>query len=113
MEARRGKVPQQRDWYTTAIPEAGQAQTNDLGATGGGQTLADMRHRSGLSTLALRVMPLTANQIKSTFGELHFFFDGGDGYKRGSDRPWDPAFHESLFALWASGKQIGASWVSV
>lgn len=26
MEARRGQVPQQRDWYTTAIPEAGQAR---------------------------------------------------------------------------------------
>lgn len=41
METRRGQVPQQRDWFTTAVPEAGQAQNNDLGATGGDQALAD------------------------------------------------------------------------
>lgn len=29
MEARRGQVPQQRDWFMTAVPETGQAQNND------------------------------------------------------------------------------------
>lgn len=30
------------------------------------------------------VTPVTIGQIKSKFGELHFFYDGGDSYCRGA-----------------------------
>jgi hypothetical protein len=30
------------------------------------------------------VVPVTVGQIKSKFGELHFFYDGGDSYCRGA-----------------------------
>lgn len=29
-------------------------------------------------------MPVTVARIKSKFGELHFFYDGGDAYCRGA-----------------------------
>lgn len=58
------------------------------------------------------VSPVTVVQIKSKFGELHFFYDGGDSYCRGAV---DVAIQLSLRTCsycGAPGKQVGTKWVS-
>lgn len=58
------------------------------------------------------VSPLTVAQIKSKFGELHFFYDGGDAYCRGAV---DVAIQLSLKTCsycGAPGKQVGRTWIS-
>lgn len=58
------------------------------------------------------VTPLTVGQIKSKFGELHFYYDGGDDYCRGAV---DVAIQLSLktcTVCGAPGKQVGGRWVS-
>lgn len=58
------------------------------------------------------VPTVTIGQIKSKFGELHFFYDGGDAYCRGAV---DVAIQLSLKTCsycGAPGKQVGVRWVS-
>ena len=60
----------------------------------------------------LNVAGFTVAQIKSKFGELHFFYDGGDAYYRGAV---DVAIQFSLKTCsycGAPGKQVGGAWVS-
>ena len=55
---------------------------------------------------------VTVGQIKSKFGELHFFYDGGDAYCRGAV---DVAIQLSLqtcSCCGAPGKKVGSRWVS-
>lgn len=56
--------------------------------------------------------PVTVAQIKSKFGELHFFYDGCDANCRGAV---DTAVQISLKTCsycGAPGKQVGEVWVS-
>ncbi len=56
--------------------------------------------------------PVTVGQIKSKFGELHFFYDGGDAFCRGAV---DVAVQVSLKTCsycGAPGKQVGGAWIS-
>ncbi|XVJ50100.1 hypothetical protein ACDZ94_26810 (plasmid) [Pseudomonas sp. UBT] len=58
------------------------------------------------------VMPVTVAQIKSKFGELHFFYDGGDAYCRGAV---DLAVGLSLKTCemcGALGGLVGGKWVT-
>lgn len=58
------------------------------------------------------VAPVTVAQIKSKFGELHFFYDGGDAYCRGAV---DVAVQVSLKTCshcGAPGKRVGGAWIS-
>lgn len=58
------------------------------------------------------VTPITVAQIKTKFGELHFFYDGGDPYCRGAV---DVAVQVSLKTCsycGAPGRQVGGAWVS-
>lgn len=58
------------------------------------------------------VIPVTVAQIKSKFGELHFFYDGGDVYCR---RAIDVAIQLSTKTCsycGAPGKLVGGTWVS-
>jgi len=58
------------------------------------------------------ITSVTVDQIKSKFGELHFFYEGGDSYCRGAV---DVAIQLSLKTCsycGAPGKQVGGAWVS-
>lgn len=58
------------------------------------------------------VPAVTIGQIKSKFGELHFFYEGGDAYCRGAV---DVAIQLSLktcSVCGAPGKEVGGRWVS-
>jgi len=58
------------------------------------------------------VPPVTVEQIKTKFGELHFFYEGGDYYCRGAV---DVACQLSLKTCsycGAPGKQVGTTWIS-
>ncbi|WP_338724170.1 hypothetical protein V9L16_00235 [Pseudomonas tolaasii] len=53
------------------------------------------------------VTPVTVAQVKSKFGELHFFYDGGDAFCRGSDRHSDPVIDKNLLILWSPRQTSG------
>ena len=58
------------------------------------------------------VTPVTVAQIKSKFGELHFFYDGGDRYCEGAV---DVAVQHSLKTCeqcGALGRQTKGRWIS-
>ena len=58
------------------------------------------------------ITPITVDQIKSKFGELHFFYEGGDSYCRGAI---DVAIQLSLKTCsycGAPGKLVGRTWIS-
>ena len=55
---------------------------------------------------------MTVAQIKSKFGELHFFNDGGDAYYRGAvDLATELSLKTCLYCG-APGKQVGGTWAS-
>ena len=58
------------------------------------------------------VVLVTVAQIKSKFGELHFFYDGGDAYCRGAvDVAIEMSLKTCSYCGWP-GKQVGTKWVS-
>lgn len=58
------------------------------------------------------VTPITIEQIKSKFGELHFFYDGGDAYCRGAVDVATLLSTKTCSYCGAPGKQVGGTWVS-
>lgn len=58
------------------------------------------------------VSPLTVAQIKSKFGELHFFYDGGDAYCRGAVDVAIQLSTKTCSYCGAPGKQVGSTWIS-
>lgn len=58
------------------------------------------------------VTPVTVAQIKSKFGELHFFYDGGDAYCRGAVDIASRLSTETCSYCGAPGKLVGGAWVS-
>jgi hypothetical protein len=58
------------------------------------------------------VTPVTVEQIKSKFGELHFFYDGGDAYCRGAIDVAIQLSTKTCSYCGAPGKQVGGTWVS-
>lgn len=58
------------------------------------------------------VSPVTVAQIKSKFGELHFFYDGGDAYCRGAVDVAILLSTKTCSHCGAPGKQVGSSWIS-
>lgn len=51
-------------------------------------------------------------QVKSKFGELHFFYDGGDSYCMGAVALAEQMSLKTCEQCGAPGKQIGGRWVS-
>ena len=58
------------------------------------------------------VVPVTVGQIKSKFGELHFFYDGGDDYCRGAVSVAAQLSLRTCEHCGAPGKLVPGSWVS-
>ncbi|WP_460114574.1 hypothetical protein [Pseudomonas sp. H3_G03] len=58
------------------------------------------------------VPPVTVAQIKSKFGELHFFYDGGDAYCRGAVDLAAGLSLKTYERCGAPGKLIEGQWVS-
>lgn len=58
------------------------------------------------------VMPVTVAQIKSKFGELHFFYDGGDAYCRGAVDLAAELSLKTCERCGAPGSLVGGQWVS-
>lgn len=58
------------------------------------------------------VMPVTVAQIKSKFGELHFFYDGGDAYCRGAVDLVAGLSLKTCERCGAPGSLVGGQWVS-
>ncbi|ERT19645.1 hypothetical protein O162_04450 [Pseudomonas putida SJ3] len=55
---------------------------------------------------------MTVAQIKSKFGELHIFYDGGDAYCRGAvDVATELSLKTCSFSV-SPGKQVGTKWGS-
>ncbi len=58
------------------------------------------------------VTPVTVRQIKSKFGELHFFYDGGDAYCIAAVDVAIQLSTKTCSYCGAPGKQVGRTWVS-
>lgn len=58
------------------------------------------------------VTPVTVAQIKSKFGELHFFYDGGDAFCRGAVDVAIQLSTKTCSHCGAPGKQVGRAWIS-
>ncbi|VVO40441.1 hypothetical protein [Pseudomonas fluorescens] len=58
------------------------------------------------------VTPVTVAQIKSKFGELHFFYDGGDAYCRGAVDVAIQLSTKTCSYCGAPGKQMGSTWIN-
>ena len=58
------------------------------------------------------VVPVTVGQIKSKFGELHFFYEGGDAYCRGAVDLAAGLSLKTCERCGAPGKHIEGQWVS-
>ena len=58
------------------------------------------------------VTPVTVAQIKSKFGELHFFYDGGDAFCRGAVDVAIQLSAKTCSHCGAPGKQVGRTWIS-
>lgn len=58
------------------------------------------------------VSPITVAQIKSKFGELHFFYDGGDAYCRGAVDVAIQLSTKICSYCGAPARQVGSAWVS-
>lgn len=58
------------------------------------------------------VTPLTVAQIKSKFGELHFFYDGGDAFCRGAIDTAIQLSTKTCSYCGAPGRQVGSTWIS-
>jgi len=58
------------------------------------------------------VVPVTVGQIKSKFGELHFFYDGGDDYCHGAVSVATQLSLRTCEQCGAPGKLVSGSWVS-
>ncbi|MEW5544394.1 hypothetical protein [Pseudomonas soli] len=58
------------------------------------------------------VTPITVAQIKSKFGELHFFYDGGDAYCRGAVDVATELSLKTCSYCGSPGRQVGTTWVS-
>ncbi len=58
------------------------------------------------------VMPVTVAQIKSKFGELHFFYDGGDAYCRGAVDLAAELSLKTCEMCGAPGGLVGGKWVA-
>lgn len=58
------------------------------------------------------VTPITIGQIKSKFGELHFFYDGGGAYCRGAVNVAIQLSTKTCSYCGAPGKQMGTTWIS-
>lgn len=57
------------------------------------------------------VVPVTVAQIKSKYGELHFFYDGGDDYCRGAVSVASQLSLSTCEVCGAPGKQVPGRWV--
>ena len=55
---------------------------------------------------------MTIEQIKSKFGELHFFYDGDDSYCRGAVDLAERLPLETCERCGSSGSLVGGQWVS-
>ncbi|RMR62239.1 hypothetical protein ALP84_200023 [Pseudomonas cichorii] len=55
---------------------------------------------------------MTVAQIKSKFGELHFFYDGGDAYCRGAVDVASELSLKTCSYCGSLGRQVGTTWVS-
>lgn len=58
------------------------------------------------------ITPVAVAQIKSKFGELHFFYDGGDAYCRVAVDVAIQLSTKTCSYCGAPGKQVGGAWVS-
>lgn len=58
------------------------------------------------------VTPVTVAQIKSKFGELHFFYDGGDAFCRGAVDVAIQLSTKTCSYCGAPGRQVGNTWIS-
>ncbi|WP_454564939.1 hypothetical protein [Pseudomonas sp. AIG] len=58
------------------------------------------------------VVPVTVGQIKSKFGELHFFYEGGDAYCRGAVDLAAGLSLKTCERCGAPGRLIEGQWVS-
>lgn len=58
------------------------------------------------------VEPVIIGQIKSKFGELHFFYDGGDAYCRGAVDLASALSLKTCERCGAPGRLVGDKWVS-
>lgn len=58
------------------------------------------------------VAPVTVAQVKTKFGELHFFYDGGDAYCRGAVDVASQLSTKTCSYCGAPGKQVGSTWIS-
>lgn len=58
------------------------------------------------------VTPVTVAQIKSKFGELHFFYDGGDAYCRGAVDVATELSLKTCSYCGSPGRRVGTKWVS-
>lgn len=58
------------------------------------------------------VVPVTVAQIKSKFGELHFFYDRGDAYCRGAVDVVTELSLKTCSYCGSPGRQVGTTWVS-
>ena len=58
------------------------------------------------------VAPVTIGQIKSKFGELHFFSDGGDSYCRGAVDLAERLSLKTCERCGAPGSLVGGQWVN-
>ncbi len=58
------------------------------------------------------VTPVTVAQIKSKFGELHFFYDGGDAFCRGAVDVAIQLSTKTCSYCGAPGKRVGRAWIS-
>jgi hypothetical protein len=58
------------------------------------------------------VSQVVVAQVKSKFGELHFFYDGGDSYCKGAVALAEQISLKTCEQCGAPGKQIDGGWVS-
>lgn len=58
------------------------------------------------------VLQVVVAQVKSKFGELHFFYDGGDDYCQGAVSLAEELSLKTCELCGAPGKQIGDRWVN-
>lgn len=58
------------------------------------------------------VSQVVVAQVKSKFGELHFFYDGGDSYCTGAVALAEQISLKTCEQCGAPGKQIDGGWVS-
>lgn len=58
------------------------------------------------------VQQVVVAQVKSKFGELHFFYDGGDDYCEGAVSEAAELSLKSCELCGAPGKQIAGRWVN-